>query len=86
MANSLVEDLDSFLELEKYMDAVKERESSRKALLDMLNLIAEILNYVCNFVPSGISGIYYLLHYSIPSLSLLKRCVGTKLLEEDSRL
>ena len=57
-ANSLVEDLDSFLDLENHVDEIKERERSRKAVLEMLSLIAEILNYICNFIPSGISGVY----------------------------
>ena len=53
-----MESFGTFLELKNRVSAIEEREESRKAMLDMLNLIAEILSYICNSVPSGISGAY----------------------------
>ena len=38
------------------MGAIREKEMSKMAVLEMLNLIAGILSYICNFVPSGASG------------------------------
>lgn len=70
-----MEDLDGFLALNEHVDAIREKEKSREAVLKMLNLVAEILNYICNFVPSGISGVYCLLHYSIRSLSSLEDAI-----------
>ena len=55
-AHELVESLDSFLELEDRVGAIRRREESRKAVLGMLNPIAEILSYICNSVSSGTSG------------------------------
>ena len=54
-----MKDLESFLELTNHVDAIKRREKTRKAALNMVDLIDEILNYVCNSVPSGLSGMYF---------------------------
>ena len=55
-AHDLAEDLDSFLSLKKDVSAIEERQKCREAVGRMLELIAEIANYICNLASSGIKG------------------------------
>ena len=55
-AHDLAMDLGRFLSLKEHVGVLEEREKSRKAVRRMLELIAEIANYICNLAPSGIRG------------------------------
>lgn len=55
-----MKDLESFLELDEHVGAMRQRENTRRAAAKMVNLIDEILNYICNLAPSGLSGMYFI--------------------------
>lgn len=55
-------DFESFLELNKHVDAIREKDKTREAAMKVANLIDEVLSYICNSVPSGLSGAYCSLH------------------------
>ena len=56
-------DLESFLELNKHVDAIRRKEKTRRAALKVVDLIDEVLNYICNSMPSGLSGASCSLQY-----------------------
>ena len=62
-ANSLVKDFESFLELNKHVDAIRRKEKTRRAALKVVDLIDEVLNYICNSMPSGLNGVYLALQH-----------------------
>lgn len=56
-ASNLVEQLMSFLSIEAYIDTLKKRTETRRAVGVMLELISDASNYICEKTSTGVRGI-----------------------------
>ncbi len=56
-ALDLVEQVTAFLSIEKYVEKLKKREETRRAVQVMLGLISETSNYICEKTRTGLGGI-----------------------------
>ena len=56
-ALDLIEQVTSFLSIEKYVEKLKTREETRRAVQVMLVLISEVSNFICEKTRTGLGGI-----------------------------